>query len=967
VIFATPGGWQNAKIVSMPGNLLCNRYQVISYFRVTIVFRHNSDGILKIILMKSKLLLSVLFLVLSSTAFSQEYIFRLMERRDLRLSEITAMAQQYFDASGTGPETGYKHFQRWLFEQRFHTNDNGYLIDPAEEWETWLRTTPTGSLLDGNAGPDAITWNELGPWGWTYTSGWNPGTGRLTDVAIHPADTTKIYVTSPGGGIWKSTNSGNTWTPLQDFNATWMNMFAVTIDPLNQNTIYAGNSSGGVEKSTNAGATWTTLSTGATGTVRKIVVHPSNSNIVFVCSSNGIRRSTNGGTTWTGVYTSQIEDMEFKTDNSNIIVAVGSNNVVRSTDNGVTWTVLGAAEGITLTGRRLVSVSPANPNVVYIVQANGSEFGRLYRSSDAGATFTTTIVGSSGSGTNFFGYTGSGTGGQATYDMAMCVSPTDANDVYIAGIIVWRSTNGGTSFAQQTIWSYPNAIGYNHADVHGMRWVNNTIYSNSDGGIFKSMDKADNWTNISTGLGIRQFYRISCSPTDVNVITGGAQDNGSVARRPTGNWVDWLGADGMEGLVSPTNVNNLWGTSQNGAIYRSTNGGSSYGNLTQPSSGNWVTPMAIHPTNQNTLYGGWTGFYKSTNGGVSWTLLSGATITGRLEDIAIAPSDTNYIYTSAGSTLYVSTNAGVTWAVRTVTGTISDICVHRTIPSKVYVTTTSVGNQLQVSTNAGASFTNISTGLPAVSARSVAIENNAVQGLYVGMNTGVYYKNDTMSAWGNYSGNLPAVAVNELEIQYATGRLRMATYGRGVWDAPLFVAGALPVKWLSFTGSRETGGIRLQWKVSGETTHTRYELQRSTNGIVFNALATLPAQGRSGAVYEHLDATALGGMLHYRVKETDNGRTAYSNIISIRSDDRTAILTVAPNPVRDGLLHFAFANAEGKLFEVNLLAADGRIMLIHKQTNGNGMLDVAHLPKGVYQMVIKQGGETHTARVVIAD
>jgi photosystem II stability/assembly factor-like uncharacterized protein len=911
-----------------------------------------------------KLLMLAVITAISISLPAQEYIFRLMERTDLRLADIADLGKRYFDTAGTGPETGYKHFQRWLFEQKFHTDDNGFLIDPKTEWETWRRTTPTGSMLDGNAGTDAVTWNEMGPWGWSYTSSWNPGTGRLTDVAVAASDTTKIYVTSPGGGLWKSTNGGNTWAPLQDFNSTWMNMYSVTIDPNNINTVYAGNASGGVEKSTNAGTTWTTLSVAASGAVRKIVVQPGNSNIVFVCSSNGIHRSTNGGTNWTQVYATQIEDIEFKTNDVNVMVGCGSSTVVRSTDNGLNWTVLGAAAGITLTGRRLVSVSPANPNVVYIVQANGSEFGRLYRSADAGITYTTTIIGSSSSGTNFFGYTGNGTGGQATYDMAICVSPTDANDVYIAGIIVWRSTGGGTSFAQQTIWSYPNGLGYNHADVHGLRWVNNTIYSNSDGGVFKSMDKADNWTNISTGLGIRQFYRIACSPTDANVITGGAQDNGSVTRKPAGNWVDWLGADGMEGLVSPTNANNLWGTSQNGSIYRSTNGGNSYGGLTKPSNGNWVTPLAIHPTNQNTLYGGWTGFYKSTNGGVNWTLLSGGTITAALDDIAIAPSDTNYIYASRGTALYVSTNAGATWVTRTAPGTISDICVHRTIPAKIYITTTAGSSQVQLSTNAGASFTSIATGLPAVGARSVVIENNAVQGLYVGMNTGVYYKNDTMPTWRNFTGNLPAVAVNELEIQYSTGRLRMATYGRGVWDAPLYFSGILPVKWLSFTAARNNSGIDLNWRVSGETRRTHYELERSTNGIGFASIASIPSRGLQPAVYNYLDATAPGGMLYYRVKEDDGGRITYSNIISIKGDEKTPALQINPNPVTGGLLRFGFINPQGGQYEVNILSAEGRIMMVHKLSDGAGTLSISSLPNGVYYLVAKQGKEIQRLRFV---
>ena len=885
---------------------------------------------------------------------AQDFIFKLMDRNDLKVEEAAEIARRYFDTAGTDRSTGYNHFQRWLYERRFHMDANGYYVDPGTEWETWKQTTPENAITE-------VIWTELGPWGWTYTSGWNPGTGRLTDVAIDPSDTTIIYVTSPGGGIWKSTNSGNSWVPLQDFNATWMNMYSVTIDPSNINTVYAGNASGNLMKSTNAGFSWTNLGSGPSGTVRKILVHPANPNIVFVCSSSGIHRSVNGGTNWTQVYATQIEDIEFKPDDVNIMYASGSSSVVRSTNNGVNWTVVGVAQGITNTGRSLVTVTPADPNYVYIVQANGSEFGRLYRSTDAGLSFITTVVGSPASGTNYFGYSPAGTdaGGQASYDMALCASPTDASEVYIAGIIVWRSTNGGSSFVAQTVWSYPNGTGYNHADVHGLRWINKTLYSNSDGGIFKSTDRADNWTNISTGLGIRQFYRIACSPVDANIITGGAQDNGSVARKPAGNWVDWLGADGMEGLASPTNANNLWGTSQNGSLYRSTNGGNSYSGLSKPSAGNWITPLASHPTTETTIYGGWTGFYRSTNSGTAWTLLSGATITAALNDIAVAPSNPNYLYAARGSTLYVSTDGGAIWATRAAPGTISDICVHRSIPDKIYISTTSSSANVQVSTNAGASFTSISTGLPAVAARSVVIENNAVQGIYVGMNTGVYYRNDTMSAWQNYTGNLPVVAVNELEIQYSASKLRVATYGRGVWETPLFVGGVVAVKWLSFHAAKQSNAVMLTWKVAGEKINTQYVVERSSDGIHFSAIGTVNGTGLHTSTYTYNDQGLQRGNRYYRVKEMNAGRSYYSHIIAVLMGSRTGQLQIAPNPVRDGNLRFSFAGDDTQPYEINIYTTDGRLMLVHKQMDGIGLLSIGHLPNGIYNFLIRQGKEQY--------
>lgn len=739
----------------------------------------------------------LLFLSAALAASSQQQVYDLMERTDLKLQEVEARANRYFDSAGRGRGTGYKQFQRWLWERKFHVDENGYFIPLQTEWNNFIAAR---NMMR----PDAVVaanWTPIGPSGWTQTSGWNPGTGRLTALAIHPANQNIIYVGSPGGGLWKSTNAGSTWAPLTDNNSLRMFIFGLAIDPLDQNTLYAAtDNSSGVLKSTDAGVSWSPTGAGPvnnSGRQMKILIHPTSTNIVFAAASNGIWRSTNGGTNWTQVHAQAKEDIEFKPGDLNIMYSAG-NNVARSTDLGLTWTVLTAAEGITNSGRTLLAVSAADPEVVYAVQASGSSFGRLYRSSNSGASFVTTVTGSPGGGTNYFGYeaSGTGTGGQATYDMGMDVSPTNANDVYIAGIICWRSTNGGTSFTPLTEWFYPNGTGYNHADVHGVFWIGNILYSISDGGLYKSLNNGGDWTDLSTGLTIRQFYRMANSQVDPNVITGGAQDNGSVTRQTSGNWADWLGADGMEGLVSPTNPLRIWGTSQGGAIYRSTNGGASYTNLTQPSSGQWVTPLFMHPTNETILYGGWTGVWKSITSGTSWTNISAGVITQTLADLAVSSSDPNYIYASNGSTLWVTTNDGATWTTRSAPATINDIAIDPTDPNKIWIACNSATNRILVSTNAGATFTNISANLPAIAARAVTVDDKTPRGIYVGMNIGVYYKQEPDANWTDYTANLPLVAINELEIQKNSEKIRVATYGRSIWESPL--ADVLPPSGFTF-------------------------------------------------------------------------------------------------------------------------------------------------------------------------
>jgi hypothetical protein len=738
-------------------------------------------------------------------------IFQLMERRDLRLKDIEAEGKKYFEKHGTGKGSGYKQFQRWLYEQQFHVDEQGFILPEDSDWKAYKKAKPNlkkeknnsaGGLAPQSPGesPGAAeasaamvtvnSWTEKGPDYKSPTSGWNPGVGRVTSIAVNPDNENEIYITSPGGGLWKTNNGGGqagNWQPLTDNDNSLTSMFAVAIDPLNTQVVYAGSSGGRIIKSTDNGVTWADVGVGVTGHVWKIVPHPTTADIVFAATSNGIFRSEDGGATWARVQNTRKEDIEFHPTNRDIMYATG-NDVYRSADGGITWTLVGVAAGITTAGRTMVSVTAADPNRVYLVQARGEEFGKFFVSYDAGLTFATLITGDAATNTNFFASGDANTtGGQAGYDMSMAASQTNADEVHIGGVNLWKTIDGGISFVKETHWaSANNAIGYNHADQHALIWVSGKLYSGSDGGIYKSVDNGDSWTDLSTGLGIRQFYRIAVSKTDPDVYAGGAQDNGSSIHKTSG-WVDWLGADGMDTRISPLDPNLIWGTSQNGSIYRTTNGGASYTGLTKPGNGEWVTPLAIE-SNTNVIYGGWNGVYKSTNLGSSWTKISGSTINTTLLQLALSPTNSNYIYTSNGNQLYTTANGGVTWNTITAPVTINSIAVSHTNPLKIWIAGNSSGfSRVMVSVDGGVTFTSIAANLPAMVARTIVVDNNQNESVYVGMNVGVYYLDNTSNGeWTDLSENLPKVAVNDLEIQKNGRLLRLGTYGRGIWERPLY-------------------------------------------------------------------------------------------------------------------------------------------------------------------------------------
>lgn len=445
-------------------------------------------------------------------------------------------------------------------------------------------------------------------------------------------------------------------------------------------------------------------------------------------------------------------------------------------------------------GVKMMGVSPDNPNVVYLLEESSGVFGGFYKSTDSGVTFTEL----NHAGKNYFGYssTADDNSGQAPRDMDVAVNPNDVDEVHIAGVLTWRSTDGGTTFNITSQWVPGNAaaqgIGYCHADVDLLEFVGTNLYAGTDGGVFIAENtnnvNANYYRDLTSGIGVREFYKIGVSQTDPEVVTGGAQDNGSTVYI-AGAWKDWLGADGMEGFVDKNNNDILYGTSQNGSLYKSFNGGTTYSGIAEPDgkSGNWVTPFEQDPILANTIYGGYDMVYKSTNGGGAWTSIS-QNFGGNLNHLKIAPSSSLVMYAARGANLYKTTNGGATnWTtVTSALGNINSIAIHPSDPNKVAVATTDA-NKVYVSTNGGSSWTPYLYNLPNFSALAVVWHDNGNDGLYVGMNYGVFYIDSTFPAdWQPFSNNLPNVRISELEVNTANSKLYAGTYGRGLWKSDLY-------------------------------------------------------------------------------------------------------------------------------------------------------------------------------------
>ncbi len=735
--------------------------------------------------------------------------------------EIQKAFNQYWAKRDYEKGKGFKQFKRWEYFMEPRVNEAGYLDQDAlyQAWEQYRISTKS---LDRT---ETANWTHLGPDD-TPTNINSPsyrrGSGRINCVSFHPTDPDIMYVGAPSGGLWKTTDGGNSWATTTD-NLPSIGVSDIAIHPTNPDVIFIATGDGdardtysaGILKSTDAGATWTEVSLdleiSSQYIIRRMKINPDNPLIMIAATNFGIIRSTNGGDNWETVASGHFKDLEFMPGNPDVAYAStyeysGGAAIYRSSNGGDTWQ---QAIAIGESNRIEMAVTADDPQRVYAVASWSDDSGYygMYRSDNGGLSFVQVHDNSS---INLLGWStdGSDSGGQGWYDLACAADPTNANVVYVGGVNTWKSTNAGSSWGIVTHWYGGDGVPYVHADHHTLDFspLTGALFSGNDGGLHKTTDGGNNWSDLSDGLQILQIYRMGISETNPQRLVTGSQDNGTM-RLNSGDWKAIIGGDGMECLIDYTNEDVMYGSVYYGDIRRSTDGGYNFTGIKPAAVGDgaWVTPYIIDPVDPQTLYIGFSNVYKTTNRGDSWTAISNNLTGGtNLQSLAIAPSNPDVIYAATYYDIYRTTNGGGTWS-NVSSGlpgsAITYITVSPTDPNLLWVTISgySTGDKVYRSDNGGNTWTNYSSGLPNIPANCLVYENNTNHAVYVGTDLGVFYRNAGMPGWVPFNEGLPNVIVNELEIQYDVGKLRAATYGRGVWESDLFELVAAPVADFSAT------------------------------------------------------------------------------------------------------------------------------------------------------------------------
>ena len=744
----------------------------------------------------NKPLLIILFLFSFNFLSAQQWK-EMINDPSINVYEVVAEAESYFqniDKNAKG--SGWKKYQRWLYENepKFYPSGDRSNVDPyfvSKEFKNFLKNNSKQekSLFDNG-------WEELGPYYIEQVTGhYAVGLGRVESFYSDPNDSNRIYLGSRSGGFWRTIDGGNSWTNTTDFlYAAGVNTIAVSPNNPNHVLINVRNSNNGVThgiyQSQDGGDTWNitnfnpdNLGWGGLGTynsIYKIVYHPTIPDLVFIGTSEGLFRSTDNLNTWTNSATGNswewdydFTQINFHPTDENIIYAATYNEnskIYISNDGGLTFsdsnTISGNSSNIKL------SVSAACTDCIYVGSSSG-----VWKSTDNGQNFT--LI--SNPGISNYG--------------AFAVSDVDTNYMLFGDIDTHISSDEGLTFNQVTYWNTGNA-NYNttgtyvHADIRGSRSENGVFWVNTDGFLCKSLDNGATW-QIYEGQSIRENYCLGLSQSNHERTISGSQDNGTSIKTEN-SWIEFYGADGMEGIIHPLNDDWMIGSFQFGGKRRTKDGGLTQGGI-NPSGfdGNWIAPLLYDPNNQMRIFAMDDMVYSSDDFGSSWEQRGTPSFSGDISRAAIAENNSNILVVSNYQAIEKSIDGGYTYT--DIKGSlpnqfITDIAFDPNDDNVIVVTYGNYNydnNKVFITIDQGASWQNITYNLGNIPVRSVVIDHTDASTIYLGTEIGVYKKSMSENSWTLYNQDLPNMSVLELEIMYGSNTLRAATWGRGLWEFTL--------------------------------------------------------------------------------------------------------------------------------------------------------------------------------------
>jgi len=750
-----------------------------------------------------------------------------------------------------------------------------------------LGTTPLGREGE-DVPPDPGRWNFLGP---------TNIPGRMTAIALHPTEPETVFAAGADGGVWKTTDLGDTWTPLGDFEAT-LAIGALAIDPVDPDILYVGTGEGnyagdniggiGVMKTTDGGQNWSVVAARFTFGFHDLVIDPSDRNRLWAATRSGLFRSDDAGSNWNQVGGGlPAEDVfavlisggtagrMFATVGSGRSQVTGS-GLWRSDDAGTSWSLVSGFPSGGDFGRAPLAQCAGTPSRMYAAihdLGSGGVMG-IHVSDDEGATWTQ--VGNPTSTCFNFCW----------YCLTFAVDPVDPDLAYVGGVSIYRTTDGGQN------WSRVNSVGpdsYVHVDQHHfLTPAAGTLWSANDGGINRSTDDGTTWDFVGESLGTAQYYHITTDPTDPSYATGGTQDNGTHRFRLSSEWDRILGGDGAYTAIDWNDPRVWYGSSQGLNMARSRNRGSAFVAIGAGIDGAdpraFIAPFILDRGNPSTVLAGTNRLWRSTDQGDNFSAISvnlspaGGVITS-IDNCRDIPSAI-YVGTSRGE-LWYTADTGLNWSERTAGlpgNSITSVTVHPSVREIAFVSVggTGVGHVWRTD-DAGVSWVDVTGGLPDMHVNQVLLLEDAPTTLIAATDMGAYRSDDEGQNWRVMGDDLPNVAVDRVSYSPLTNVVLAGTHGRGAWQyTPPDSCPLAP----NFPGLRSlgiaptaTGCVpELSWLQAisncSLAPSVSYNIYRSEDPLFVPDLTALIAAGETGTSYCDL-SVVTDTTYHYLVRAED--------------------------------------------------------------------------------------------------